>query len=124
MNFTYFNKEKPMTDKRDSLEGAREKMAQREYELHTEYYLKKYGYHKWENLPPIMRKEIYCNANCFLSLPVSSGGVCPECKGKKITPETGRGSDGFIRCETCNGTGYTIVTKELREIIKEWEDAG
>lgn len=110
-----------MTDKQDSLE----KMAQREYELHTEYYLKKYGYHKWGNLPPIMREEIYCNANCFLSLTVSgSSGVCPVCKGsgkKNITERAGIILE-TVSCWACNGTGQKpIVTKELREIIKEWQ---
>jgi len=57
------------------------------------------------------------DADEAFSLTVSSGGICPECEGEKITPETGRGSDGFIRCETCNGTG--LVTKTLGEIIKE-----
>ncbi len=58
-------------------------------------------------------------ADQILSLTVSSGGVCPECKGRK---QTYFASDRIPLqdCTACNGTGQKpIVTKELREIIKE-----
>ena len=35
---------------------------------------------------------------------------CPDCHNGQM-PETGRGSDGFIRCEICKGTGK-ITNKE------------
>jgi len=35
--------------------------------------------------------------------------ICPECDGRGIVSETGRGSDGFIRCENCNGEGKVLI---------------
>lgn len=44
---------------------------------------------------------------------------CPDCHNGQM-PETGRGSDGFIRCETCKGTGKTTnKVKWDREKVAE-----
>ncbi len=61
----------------------------------------------------------------ILSLTVSSGGKCPECKG--VGEIFHRGVidtlKAWSRCTACNGTGQKpIVTKTLGEIIKEFED--
>jgi len=47
-------------------EELREKIAQLEDVLHSKYYHRKYGYHRWDDLPPIMRNEIYSNATQIL----------------------------------------------------------
>ena len=62
-----------MTDK--AYERVREEVAQLEATLHQRYYNRKYGYHPWDKLPPVMKAEIYENADQFLSIKVGDATI-------------------------------------------------
>jgi len=51
------------------------------------------------------------------------GGVCPRCgsKGTWVLGFPYSTTDTDKPCPTCNGTGSLVETKEIKEIIKEWE---
>ena len=55
----------------------------------------------------------YSRADQILNIPIQQ--PCKECGGDGKLPETGRGSDGFIPCGFCEGTGYKEVT--IKEMI-------
>lgn len=46
-------------------------------------------------------------------------GKCTECDGKGIKSYSGRASDGFDKCETCNGSGRTIQINRLAVLDNE-----
>ena len=61
-------------------------------------------------------------ADQILSLPVSSGGICPECKGECYIPRIAT-AGGYDTCPTCSSTGS--VKKEeisIGDLIKEWKE--
>ena len=69
-------------------------------------------YRKWED-----------DVEAILSLTVSSGGACPECKGEKMVDSPHGTIKGSYKklCPTCDGLGQK-QPKTLGEIIKEFED--
>ena len=57
--------------------------------------------------------------DCFAQYGVLQTLVSRQCKEchKGMVSETGRGSDGFERCETCNGTGQQMKLELEREEV-------
>ena len=121
-----------MTDKQDSLEGIREQIGDT---IDIDCSLCTYSagsnhpkdcFDIPETTPCKRRLD---KADQILSLKVSrGGGVCPECKGKKIIGVKYRNNappyiPAEYTCPACKGTGILPVEeKTLKEIIEEWED--
>ena len=59
--------------------------------------------------------------NFFLSIPISKGEVCPECKGTGEHIKRSPSDFGAVICFTCNGTG-TLKDKTLGDLAKEYSD--
>lgn len=114
----------PTEARQDELAGIREKIAQIDYirthKAGLDLLSGFQGEVLWEQAPLEVRANCFEYADQILSLPVSSGGVCPECKGsKKLQPYFDHCFSN--RCPACNGTGQK-QPKTLGEIIKEGED--
>lgn len=74
----------------------------------------------YADLPDEIKEYDRKEADFHLNIKCTHGGVCPECKGdgRVFNPEVWGGK---FDCPTCKGAGHTIETKEVKEIIKEWE---
>jgi len=96
-------------------QDIREQIAKKLYEIHNPRMFSTFeelGDRYWNSAEGIRE-----TADQILNIKCSRERVCPECKGKGT-----KVSWNMIDCPTCKGTGSLVETKEVREIIKEWED--
>ena len=95
---------------KELIEKVAEKIA---WHVDTEY--------TWKTMPDFPKEQYGRVAQDVLSFTISRGGeVCSECKGSGEFPPA---HNITMLCPSCKGTGsLPIETKEVKEIIKEWEN--